>query len=216
MPIGKNDSVLWLPKMPSDDKEMLKGIPKAIQGLHLYNQALIAGSKQLGQVDEAQQIYLMGHGHEKLPGVKIDGSFWTAPQIAKLLIDDGLKAGHGVLELLVCWAGASIGNAAYVQENMKVRDQWKAGKATGADLQGRFDAMPRPKDFAADSQLIPFAAALMAAFKASAVPKFTKLRIFSYNKPVDMQTFDGGVHVNIPGGGKMRAVKNGAYWRQWL
>jgi len=213
MPIQASDSVLWLPKMPVTDKEMIKGIAKAIQGLHLYEKALIAGTKLLGQVNEAQKIYLMAHGHTKLPGVTIDSTFWTAPQVAKLLIDDGLKAGHGVLELLVCWAGASIGDAAYVGGNMGARDQWKAGQVAGDVVQERFNAMPDPKEFKEASQLIPFAAALMSALKASAQPKFTKIRIFSYTMPVDMVFFEGGVHVNIPKGGKLLGRN---YQRQWL
>jgi len=206
-------SVLWLPKLPIDDKDMVKGIAKAIEGLGLHETPLIAGSRKLGEVGPDKKIYLMAHGHEKLAGVTIDKGFWTATEVAKLLIDDGMKADHGVLELLVCWAGASIGDAAYVQENMNVRAQWKAGKAEASALQERFNDMPRPGEFTSASQLIPFAATLMGALKASTKPKFTRLRIISYSMPVDMVLFTGGIHVNVPGGGKL---SGSAYLKQWL
>src|SRR5260221_5805034 len=128
----------------------------------------------------------MAHGHERLDGVSIDKGFWTATEVSKLLIDDGMKGDYGVLELLVCWAGASIGDADYVQENMNVRPQWKAGKAEGSALQERFNDMPRPSKFTSARQFIPFPATLMGALKASTKPKFTKLRIITYAIAVDM------------------------------
>lgn len=192
---------LWCPGM---DEEMEYIGLTYVDRMGLFPEILVGGSGGLDNFTASSKLYILAHGHSRMPLFKTQSGSWTAKQLVDLLVSDGLPKDQRDIELLVCHAGESVNTIENAGELMKLRAKALAKKSAGKDLSSvmrKYDRVQqrgmKPGFFEgedASSMLLPMAAQLTAELKAAG---FTNFRVISYKCPVAQYCPDGKVHLDL-------------------
>ncbi len=181
---------LWC---PSIDDEMRDQMKKVVRHFPTMDATLFeGGGGGLGAFPTTSKLYIMAHGHSKMPVFSCNKKVWTASQLVALLKADGLSTKWRDIELLVCHAGESVNSQAVGGKLLGIRQQVDVvGKVT-PKLQTAWDATAKkgqaPGAFTSADQLLPLAAQFAQALKSGG---FSTFRVISYAAPV-AQNFSGG------------------------
>jgi hypothetical protein len=125
MPIEQN--FLWSPKLDGDT-ELTERAGRYIDDLNLYKRAFQGGQGGLGQFSSKAKMYILCHGHSRLPLFSTEGGKWTAAQVAQMLLDDGMNKDQRDIELLVCHAGESVNSIKGAEALSPIREKAMAVK----------------------------------------------------------------------------------------
>ena len=196
-------NVLWCLEM---DKELSKRAQRFIEALpNMFPRALEARKGGLEAFHPTVKLYILSHGHARMPLFTSASLSWTADQVAAQLKADGLSLEQRDIELLVCHAGESVNSREGAAKLMELRDQYRRAKETGKEgkvkkLVAKYENLsaqqPQPTFFEHDPErlLLPLAAQLSAALKRRG---FTHFRIISYKCPVAQYNPDGHVYLDL-------------------
>jgi len=188
---------------PMPDSEM-EGYMRTFS--NSFNAQIIhRGQGLLGTLDSKDKLYIISHGHSRLPVFCVKSGAKMSPrELGLYLQDEGLKHDHKVIELLVCHAGESI-------------PRLITGTVTGDKILSALKLpIPKPAPFLTSSQLLPLAAQLMGILKEL---NYTNLQIISYACEVSTSFDTQGVrlHLHKHGGRKDALAKNNPTFRkEWL
>jgi len=164
------------------------------------------GKGGLGDFVPQAKLWILCHGHERMPRFTTSAGRWSAQELAALLAADGLPKTQRDIELLVCHAGESVNSKANAKKLLGFQakaDRHKArGRAIPAGLQAKYKKasaaglQPQFYESAANASalLLPMAAQLSQALKEAG---FTHFRLISYKAPVSMFANGKGVHIDL-------------------
>lgn len=201
-------NVLWCVELDDELRHRAQRFIEALPNMH--PQPLEAGKGGLEAFDPTVKLYILAHGHARMPLFTSSHVAWTAEQLADRLVADGLSRQQRDIELLVCHAGESVNSREGAAKLMAIRDEFLRAKQAGKDgkvkkLVQKFEnlsaKLPQPTFFENDPErlLLPLAAQLAAALKRRG---FTHFRIISYKCPVAQYNPDGYVYLDLtPKGG---------------
>lgn len=201
-------NVIWCPGL---DDEMRSRSQRYIDALpNMYPRVLEGGKGGLVNFDPRAKLYILSHGHSRMPMFTTKAGRWTAAQLADLLVQDGLHKDQRDIELLVCHAGESVNTREGGTKLMAIAQQASAAKSQGNNnkvetLRKKFESLSakqqQPVFFETNPEklLLPMAAQLSQALRER---RFTHFRIISYKCPVAQFSPDGHVYLDLrPKGG---------------
>lgn len=201
--IGRHNLIqnpLWVPGMDVEMRSRARGYISSL--INMYPIAIEGGRGGLGDFMPTAKLYILAHGHNRLPMFKTEAGYWNADQLADLLLRDGLSLKQRDIELLVCYAGESVNTKDVAAKMMGLQTQYTAEKAAGNEshvkqLVRKYEELEKkshPQFFENDpeSLLLPLAAQLSQALR---IRRFTHFRIISYKCPVAQ--YNPGPHVYL-------------------
>ncbi len=172
-----------------------------------HKKGLVGGKKQLGAFNPlTDKLYILVHGHEQMPVFSIMPKTWSANELVELLHSDGLPTTWREIELLVCYAGASVNTKKIGDELLGLRqnmlDLRKKGVPKEApeikQLLKKFGVVTAkgqaPSAFRFDTQAVPLAALFVQALKSH---KYTNFRVTSYAAKVAQNLSEGKVTLDL-------------------
>jgi hypothetical protein len=186
----KKTARIWCPGLDPEMRDVGKQFITALGlDVNLYE----GGKGGLDGFDPHAKLWILCHGHDRMPRFVTQKGNWSAEQLATLLAADGLPKDQREIELLVCHAGESVNSRANAQKLLglqkKATAYTKTGKQIPAALQAKYKKTEakgqRPQFFETAANggdlLLPMAAQLSQALKAAG---FTHFRLISYKAPV--------------------------------
>lgn len=192
---------IWCPAL---DNEMRTAGGRYVDSMNLYAEVLEGGRKQLEKFTPTSKLYIVCHGHSRMPLFKTGGGTWTAQQLVDLLVADGLPKDQREIELLVCHAGESVNTVENADKLLKLHGKAQALKALGksfASLGEKFKKTQakgmQPSSFEgkdASKMLLPMAAQLSSSLKNAG---YTHFRVISYKAAVAQYCQDGKVYLDL-------------------
>ena len=199
----KKTARLWCPGV---DQEMRNFGQQFITNFGLDGTLYAGGQGGLGDFVPQAKLWILCHGHARMPRFTTSAGRWSAPELAALLAADGLPKAQRDIELLVCHAGESVNSKANAKRLLGLQakaDRHKArGRQIPAGLQAKYKKasaagqQPQFYESAANASalLLPMAAQLSQALKDEG---FTHFRLISYKAPVSMYSHGQRVHVDL-------------------
>ncbi|MCA9557166.1 MAG: hypothetical protein H6704_13935 [Myxococcales bacterium] len=193
--IQKN--VIWC---PSIDVEIRQQMDNAIRGLpNMHGSRMEGAGCDLSDFDPKGTLYIIAHGHTRMPLATCNNRQWQARELVQMLIGAGLPRDWREIVLFICHAGESVNSKSNAQKLLDLR----AKKPTDMHARGaqrKLDSLAKsyqstqakglqPAPFTSEKQLLPFAAEFTQALKTNG---FTHFRVTSYAAPV-AQSFGDGV-----------------------
>lgn len=184
--------------LPVQDKKLKEVAENAIYSLPNMHPKILTGQPNpLANLSPNVKLYLILHGHAKLPRFVVHGdnhnpiSFAPA-KLAEWIERDGLRKDHRELELLVCHAGESVGTKEIVKKREAIREKYhkvNASKKTEKQkqklqnkLKTQFDKLGiEPSEFTKPDQWLPLAAELVDELKKR---NYTNIRVIAYKGAV--------------------------------
>lgn len=201
-PILEQKNYIWC---PGADAEMTKCAANMIKHLGLVDTLFEGKGAGLEKFGTKAKLYILAHGHVKLPLFTTKSGKWTASQLAELLVAAGVNPHIKEIEMLVCHAGESVNTIASAADMsslmLKNKSAIKSGDmAQQASILEQYNekvALSRspqhyergsepeantPEAIAEQSlQLLPLAAQLADALKNQGLSNFV---LTSYKAPV--------------------------------
>ena len=200
-------NLIWCPyindEMGSNMASFISAFPYA------HRRRLEGGKKELGAFDPlTYKLYILAHGHEQMPVFSIKPHTWTPKELVALLYSDGLPTTWREIELLVCFAGASVNTTKIGDKLLGIRQNMLDLRAQGVDreapqikqLSKKFDVVAAkgqdPSQFTSDAQLVPLAGQFVQALK-NHTPPYTHFRVISYAARVAQNFSEGQVTLDV-------------------
>ncbi len=200
-PTSLYQDYIWCPGI---DTEMQATGANMIKNLKLDSTLHTAGS-DLSKFSAKARLYILAHGHAKMPLFSTTAGNWTADQVASMLLDCGLRSEIRHITMLVCHAGESVNTVENAKALLEIQSRFTAAKEaknqalmdqlTAAYSQASKSASaPRFYERADNSteaiaqqskQLLPMAAQLSAAMKKLG---FAYFMLESYKAPVNQSS----------------------------
>jgi hypothetical protein len=198
-PVASKQAFIWCPKI---DDEMRKCGDNFISNLHL-SQTFFEGGKEIpDNFSPNAKLYILAHGHERMPFFTCANSKWTAKEITEMLVKDGLSTEIRDIELLVCHAGNSVNSIEEADKLLALAASMKtASESEKVKLRTEYarinalnTAVPKPRHFEdtdpenhvdLEKMLLPLAAQLSGALKEYG---FSNFRMKSYKAPVSQDS----------------------------
>jgi hypothetical protein len=214
---------LWA---PIPDNEMIKRGTTFIRDFNLHDTLLKGGASDLSKFSATSKLYILAHGHSKMPFFSNGNGKWDATQLASMLEGDGLPKHQRDIELLVCHAGESVNNKSAATKLVKICENAKKASDQNKSKDKFIKSFNKVSDesgteptfFETDPEnlLVPLAAQLTQALKSR---KYTNIRIISYKCPVAQYSQGGEVYLDLTkkgGGWGVKAKDNPTYRVTWL
>lgn len=194
--------------LPLQDKELKEVAKNAIYSLPNMHPKILTGQPNpLANLSPNVKLYLILHGHAKLPRFVVHGDNYNpisfAPaKLAEWMERDGLRKDHRELELLVCHAGESVGTREIVKKREAIQEKYhkvNASKKTEKQkeklqkkLKTKFNKVGiEPSEFTKSDQWLPLAAEFVDELKKR---KYTNIRVIAYKGPVSQSFGENSPH----------------------
>ncbi len=204
--IHKN--VIWC---PSIDGEMRRQMDNAIHGMpNMHGTRMEGGGCDLSDFDPKGTLYIIAHGHTRMPLATCNNRQFQARELVDMLIRARLPRDWREIVLFICHAGESVNSTSNAQKLMDLRAkkpndphargaQRKIASLTKSYMSTQARGM-QPAPFTSEKQLLPFAAQFTQALKSNG---FTHFRVTSYAAPVAQSFGDGTIRLALEERGGM-------------
>lgn len=189
---------------PGVDEEMNQNLSRLVECKWAdKSNVFTGGKKELGRLDPSWKLYLLAHGHAQMPLFSTKAGKWTAKQMVDLMVSDGLKKSHRVIELLVCHAGESITSKSAAKERMSLYQRFLLAQSAKDQkkqnqLVQKFTKVvekgPKPSAFTREDQTLPVCAQFVQELKHQG---FSNIRVIGYAAPVCQYYSDGPGKVRL-------------------
>lgn len=198
-PLASKQAFIWCPKI---DDEMKRCGTNFISNLHLAPTFFEGGKEIPDSFSPNAKLYILAHGHERMPFFTCANTKWTAREITEMLVKDGLSTEIRDIELLVCHAGNSVNSIEEADKLLalsarmgKASDSEKIKiRAEYAKVNALNTSVPKPRHFEdtdpnnpvdLEKMLLPLAAQLSGALKEYG---FSNFCMKSYKAPVSQDS----------------------------
>ena len=214
---------VWCPRFDVEMREVVGIMSNSNMALRTVEY----GTSGLKALTADAKLYILCHGHAEMPVFTVGGppkGYWTAQELAEMLVKDGLTTELREIEMMVCHAGQSVNSKLRAAMLIAVKDSHAANSRQGNVKTASF--LTKVFNFVSQKskghtaydpnslwQAAPLGAQLFGALRTRG---FNNLQIIAYACPVAQYVQDRQVYLSIPGrDGPQPADAHPTYRRIW-